>query len=90
MEAKDPEGLANLEPRDMVGRIHVGDHKTLLNTKHISCGPNGYGKEDFSKRFANYKSMRATCIDPHVHGKFSPKGLDWQDLCRGPLDMINI
>ena len=29
-------------------------------------------------------------IDPHVHGKFSPKWLDWQDLCRGPLDMLNI
>ena len=38
--------------------------------------------------FSNYKSMRD--IDPHVHGKFSPKGLDWQDLCRGPLDMLNI
>ena len=35
MEAKDPEGLANLEPRDMVGRIYVGDHKTLLSTLSI-------------------------------------------------------
>ena len=26
--------------------------------------------------------MRA--IDPHVHDKISPKGLDWHDLCRGP------
>ena len=25
MEAKDPEGLANLEPRGMVGIIYVGD-----------------------------------------------------------------
>ena len=30
MEAKDPEGLVNLEPRGMVGRIYVGDHQTLL------------------------------------------------------------
>ena len=44
MEAKDPEGLANLEPRSM---IYVGDHQTLLYTKYISCGPNGYGIEDF-------------------------------------------
>ena len=29
-------------------------------------------------------------IDPHVHGKSSPKGLDWQDLCRGSLDLRNI
>ena len=86
MEVKDPEGLANLEPRGMVGMIYVGDHQTLLYTKYISCGPYGYGIEDFS--FSNYKSMRAT--DPYVHGKFSPKGLDWQDLCRGPLDMLNI
>ena len=87
MEAKDPEGLANLEPRDMVGRTYVGDHQSLLYSKYISCGPYSYGIEDFLS-FSNYKSMGA--IDPHVHGKFSPKGLDWQDLCRGPLDMLNI
>ena len=81
MKAKDPEGLANLEPRGMVG-IYVGDHQTLLYTKYISLGPYGYGIEDFQS-FSNYKSMRA--IDPNVHDKFSPKGLDWQDLCRGPL-----
>ena len=39
MEAKDPEGLVNLEPRGMVGMIYVGDHQTLLYTKYISCGP---------------------------------------------------
>ena len=33
MEAKDPEGLGNLEPRGMVGMIYVGDHQTLLYTK---------------------------------------------------------
>ena len=42
MEAKDPEGLANLEPRDMVGMLYVGDHQTLLYTNYISCGPYGY------------------------------------------------
>ena len=30
MEAKDPEGLANLEPRGIVGMIYVGDHQALL------------------------------------------------------------
>ena len=30
MEAKDPEGLANLEHRGMVGMIYVGDHQALL------------------------------------------------------------
>ena len=47
MEAKDPEGLINLEPRGMVGMIYVGDHQTLLYTKYVSCGPYGYGIEDF-------------------------------------------
>ena len=47
MEAKKPEGLANLEPRGMVGMIYVGDHQALLYTKYISCGSYGYGKEDF-------------------------------------------
>ena len=32
MEAKKPEGLANLEPRGMVGMIYVGDHQALLYT----------------------------------------------------------
>ena len=84
MEAKDPEGLVNLEPRGMVGMIYVGDHQTLLYIKHISCWPYGYGIE---KVFSNYKSMRA--IDPHLHDNFSHKGLDWQDLCREPLDILN-
>ena len=51
MEAKDPEGLVNLEPRGMVGMIYVGDHQTLLYTKYIRCGPYGYGIEDFFLKF---------------------------------------
>ena len=47
MEAKDPEGLTNLEPRGMVGMIYVGDHQVLLYNKYISCGPYGCGIEDF-------------------------------------------
>ena len=47
MEAKDPADLANLEPSGMVGMIYVGDHQALLFIKVISCGPYGYGIEDF-------------------------------------------
>ena len=36
MAAKDPEGLANFEPRGMVGMIYVGGHQTLLYTYYIS------------------------------------------------------
>ena len=33
MGANEPRGVANLDPRGMVGRIYVGDHLTLLHTK---------------------------------------------------------
>ena len=46
MGTKDHRGLANLDPRGMVGRIYEGDHKILLHTKYISCGPHGF-TEDF-------------------------------------------
>ena len=45
MEANEPRGVANLDPRDMVGRIDVGDHLTLLHTKYLSSGPYGF-RED--------------------------------------------
>ena len=51
LEAKDPEGLANLQPRVMVGKIDVGDHQALLYSKYKSCGPYGYGIEDFKVFF---------------------------------------
>ena len=40
----------------MIGRISVGDHKTLLHTKYISTGPHGFREEDFLS-FSHYKSM---------------------------------
>ena len=30
IETNDPHGVTNLNPRDMVGTIYVGDHQTLL------------------------------------------------------------
>ena len=45
-----PWGMASLDPRGLIGRIYVGDHKTLLHTKYISCGPHGLS-------FSHYKSM---------------------------------
>ena len=32
MGANEPQGLANLDPKGMVGRIYVGDHLILLHT----------------------------------------------------------
>ena len=41
--------MANLDSRVMVGRIHVGDHYTLLLTQYISCGPQDFRQKDFYK-----------------------------------------
>ena len=46
MGANEPRGVANLDPRGMVGRIYVGDHLTLLQTKYLSSKPYGF-REDF-------------------------------------------
>ena len=34
----EPHGVANLDPRGMVGRIYVGDQLSLLHTKYLSSG----------------------------------------------------
>ena len=33
VEANNAQWVAHLNPRDMVGKIYVGDHQTLLYTK---------------------------------------------------------
>ena len=47
MGANDPQGMASLGPRGLIGRIYVGDHLLLLHTKYVSCGPHGFRGEDF-------------------------------------------
>ena len=41
-------------------------------------------RKDFLKFFFHYKSMRA--VD-HQGGQFAPKGLYWQDLSGGALEV---
>ena len=43
----DPQGVANLDPRGMIGRIYVEYHLTLLHTKYTSFRPCGFREEDF-------------------------------------------
>ena len=50
--------MANLDPKDLIGRIYVGDHYTLLHTKYISSEPHGFREEDFLS-FPHCKSMGA-------------------------------
>ena len=47
MEANDLQGVAHLNPKDMVGQIYLGDYQTLLDAKYIICGPHCYRKEEF-------------------------------------------
>ena len=41
-----PMGVANLDPRGMIGSIYVGYYSTLLHIKYTSFMPCGFG-EDF-------------------------------------------
>ena len=43
----DPWGVANLDPRGMIGRIYVEYHLTLLHTKYTTFRPCGFREEDF-------------------------------------------
>ena len=47
MGANEPRGVVTLDPRDMIGRINVGNHLTLLHTKYLSTGSYGFTQEDF-------------------------------------------
>ena len=49
MGANDPlrNGQFFFDPRGMVGRTNVDDHQTLLHTKSVSPGPQGFREEDF-------------------------------------------
>ena len=72
MGANDPLDMANLDPRGMVGRIYVGNHYAVLQTKYRSCEPHGFRKEDFLKGFPHCKFMEAN--EPPVHAQFALKG----------------
>ena len=43
--------MANLDPRGIIGRIYVGRHLTVLYTKYLSSGPDGFREENFSSCF---------------------------------------
>ena len=72
MGANKPQGVANLDPRGMVGRIYVGDHLTLLHTKYLSSEPYGFREEDFLS-FSHYKSTGAN--EPRDVANLDPRGM---------------
>ena len=77
MEANDPRGVANLDPRGVIGRIYEGYHLKLLHTKYIGFRPCGFREEDFFFIFSHYKPMLDN--DAPGHGQFGPQGHGWQD-----------
>ena len=72
MGANEPQGIANKDPRDMVGRIHVDDCLTLLHTKYLSFGPYGF-REVFFLSISHYKSMGAN--EPQDVASLNPRGI---------------
>ena len=68
-----PRGVANLDPRGMVGRIYVDDHLILLQTKYLSSGPYGFREEVFLSFFFHNKSMRAN--EPQGAANLDPRGM---------------
>ena len=79
--ANDHWGMANLDHRGIAGRIYVRNHLTLLHT--VSSGPYGFSEEAFLKVLQLY-TVLYRCLGCD---QFEPQGLDWQDLCRGSLNM---
>ena len=51
MGANGPRGVANLDPRGLIGRIYLGDHQTFLHTKSVSSGTHDFRGEDFLRFF---------------------------------------
>ena len=37
MGTNDPQGMASLDPRGLIGRIYIVNQYTLLHTKYIRC-----------------------------------------------------
>ena len=72
MENLDPRDGGSLDHRGLIGRIYVGDHKTLLHTKYISSKPHGFREEDFLSCF-DCKSIET--LDPRDGGSLDPRGL---------------
>ena len=75
MRVNDPRGVASSDTRGLIRKIYVGDHYTLIHTKCISSRPYCFREEDFLS---------------FSRGQFELQGLDWQELCRGPLNILNI
>ena len=73
MGANDPQGVANLDPRGITGRIYVGNHFTLLHTKYIDLRPFGFREEDFFNVFPIISLWQI--MTPLGVAKLNPRGM---------------
>ena len=55
----------------------------MLNTKYISCELHGFREEDIFKFFP----LCLLELMTPGRGQCRPNELDWQDVCRGPLNI---
>ena len=76
MRANEPQGVANLHPRGMVGRTYVSDHLMLLHTKYLSSGLHGFQGRiffTFYPLWELYVAMETRIpIRPKTLGSLSP------------------
>ena len=72
MGANDSQGVANLDPRGLIGMIFVVDHYTLLHTKYISSGPHGFREEDFLSIFPFPIISLWELMNPRVRPVWTP------------------
>ena len=79
MGANDPRGVANLDPRGMIGRIYVEYQLTLLHTKYTSFRPCGFSLEKKIFKCFLIISLWQIMMPPGC-GPFGPQGHDWQEL----------
>ena len=67
----------------MIGRIYVGDRKTFLHTKYISCAPHCFVEKDFC--YSHLKSMGVN--DPRGMANLDPRGMVGRIYVRGTLNL---
>ena len=82
----DPRGVANLDPRSMIGKIYVEYHFTLLHIKYTSLGLVVLEKKIF-KCFLIISLWQI--MTPPGCDQLGPQGHDWQELLRGLLNIAS-
>ena len=80
--APPPLGVANLDPRDIVGRIYIGitNHSYTQNKKAL-------GLMVSEKKIFHVFPISMWELMPPGCSQFGTQGHDWQDLCRVPLNI---